>query len=184
MLHDVKSFEVIDRDPILHSHVSVKYDGTLVVIPLIDYNTLVKRAETAEKELEVVKNKLEAQIEHAKEAVDFVSDLCSYTTTSWYEEHKGAKKGCGRLADAMMIANAVRGMSNDEIQAQSYPYKKGATKVYDRRKVFSALSVKKPGDLERINMLLLDFPEVFADVPREEVYKWMQKKALKGGGKK
>ena len=85
----------------------------------------------------------------------------------------------------MILANAVRGMSLEDIQSQSYPYKKGATKRYTPPKIFSALSVKKPDDLERINGLLSDFPEVFEGIEREKIYAWIQKKASKGqGGKK
>lgn len=170
MIHDVKSYSVENLDPLTNEHSRIKYDGTLVVIPLIDYNTLMKKLETYEKKEKV-----------NKEALEVAGDLASYNTYSWYEEHKGAKKGCGRRADAMILANAVRGMSLADIQAQHYPYKKGGSKKYGRDKIFSALSVKKPEDLERINGLLTDFPEVFAGIDREQVYVWMQKKTNKGG---
>ena len=161
MIHDVKSFNVVLCDD---GSVSVSYDGTLIAVPLIDYKTLTKKE---------------------KESSDLLSDLCSYTTRSWYAEHKGAKKGCGRRADAMILANAVRGMSFEEIQSQSYPYKNGATRRYNRQKIYNALSVKKPDDFERIYGLLEDFPEVFNGINADDVIAWIQKKASKGqGGKK
>ena len=175
MIHDLKSFNVVTHDD---GRVSVSYDGSLVVVPLIDYNSLVKKNSST-------LNALKKEQARGKENADLVSDLASYSTYSWYTQHKGAKKGCGRLADAMILANAVRGMSLEDIQSQSYPYKQGSTKRYDRSKIFSALSVKKPDDLERINGLLSDFPEVFEGIEREKIYAWIQKKASKGqGGKK
>ena len=171
MLHNLKSFSI---EVLADDLVSVSYDGSLVAVPLIDYNALTKKSSSAVQALKREK-------ERSKETMDLVSDLASYSTYSWYEQHKGAKKGCGRLADAMILANAVRGMSLTDIQDQRYPYKHGATKKYERRKIFSALSVKKPEDLERINGLLNDYPEVFTGIDREQVYVWMQKKASKGG---
>lgn len=173
MEHDLKSLviEVLNDE-----HVSVSYDGTLVAMPLIDYNSLKKKSDSAVEDL----NKI---MERRDEATDLVTDLARYTTYSWYRKHEGAKKGCGRLADAMIIANAVRGMSLAEIQAKRYPYKKGSSKKYGRDKIFDALSVKKPDDLQRIQSLMEDFPEVFSGIDREQVYKWMQKRASKGGKK-
>lgn len=171
MIHDVKSFsiEVLDDDL-----VSVSYDGSLVAVPLIDYNSLAKKSASAVQALKREK-------ERSKEVTDLVSDIASYSTYSWYEQHKGAKKGCGRLADAMILANAIGGMSLADIQAQHYPHKNGGSKKYGRDKIFSALSVKKPEDLERINGLLADYPDVFAGIDREQIYTWMQKRASKGG---
>ena len=173
MLHDLKSLVIEELDDDL---VSVSYDGTLVAMPLIDYNSINKKSSSAVQALK-------REQERSKETMDLVTDLARYTTYSWYREHKGAKKGCGRLADAMIIANAVRGMSLAEIQAKHYPYKKGSSKKYGRDKIFDALSVKKPDDLQRIQSLMEDFPEVFSGIDREQVYKWMQKRASKGGKK-
>lgn len=162
MEHDVKS---LDTQVFENGRVHVSYDGTLVAMPLIDYNSLKRDKE------------------RYNEAKELTGDLVNYTTLSWYLEHKGAKKGCGRMADAMIIANAVRGMSLAEIQAQHYPYKKDGVKKYEIKKITRALSVKKPDDLQRIQSLMEDFPEVFRDIDREDVYKWMQKRASKGGKK-
>ena len=101
MLHNLKSFNI---EVLADGLVSVSYDGTLVAVPLIDYNSLAKKYSSAVQALE-------RERERGKENMDLVSDLASYSTYSWYEQHKGAKKGCGRLADAMILANAVRGMS-------------------------------------------------------------------------
>lgn len=176
MIHDVKSWDIqVFEDGRVH----VAYDGTLVAMPLIDYNSLVKERNAISKEWEKTKK----QAELGDESIKLICDLATYTTRSWYAEHKGAKKGCGRMADAMIIANAVRGMSLAEIQAQHYPYKKDGSKKYGRDKIFDALSVKKPDDLQRIQSLMEDFPEVFSGIDREQVYAWMQKRASKGGKK-
>lgn len=162
MEHDLKSWNIqVFED----GHVRVSYRGTLVAMPLIDYNSLKKTKE------------------RYNEAKELTGDLVNYTTLSWYEENKGAKKGCGRMADAMIIANAVRGKTLAEIQTQHYPNKKGGSKKYSRGKIFDALSVKKPDDLHRIQSLMGDFPEVFRDIDREDVYKWMEKRISKGGKK-
>lgn len=170
MLHELKTFCIEEVD---EEECKISYTGTLVAIPLIDYNLICKKTNECYKE----KKELEDTVQ---ELDDFVVGIANYTTKYWYEENKGAKKGCGRLADAMILANAVRGMTFAEIQAKSYPHKKGGTKRYGRDKIFEALSVKKPTDLERINSLLIDYPEVFEGIQREEIYCWMAKKVSKG----
>lgn len=170
MLHDLKSFSAERYDD---GSYKVSYDGSLVVIPLIEYNSLLKRVAKAEE----TKERL---VEETKENGELVDSLVQYTTLDWYEEHKGSKKGCGRLADAMMLADAVRGMTFAEIKEKRYPYKKNGTKKYGRDKIFEALSVKKPDDPQRIKDLLMDYPEVFSSVSVNDVYLWMQKKLNKG----
>lgn len=181
MEHNLKSFEakIVDEG----AEAVLSYDGTLVIIPLIDYNSLKKRAEDAEKKVRA-REKLAIQTKELNaKLVAQVDDIARRTGRAWYDDHRGAKKGCGRMADAMIIANAVRGMSLAEIQAQHYPYKKDGSKKYGRDKIFDALSVKKPDDLQRIQSLMEDFPEVFSGIDREQVYAWMQKRASKGGKK-
>lgn len=184
MLHDVKSYKVetvVDDGFVLQK---VSYDGAIVHIPLIDYNTLARKNESMKKALAREKLQRETVEARAKEAMDVCADL-KYWRTYSDSGKNSTNKDCGRLSDAMMLANAVRGKSLEEIQAQQYPYNKsGAVRKYNRSKVFAALSVKKSDDLERINSLLSDFPEVFKDIPTEDVYAWMQKKSSKGKGGK
>lgn len=170
MLHDVKSFCIEEYED---GSYKVSYDGTLVVVPLIDYNSLTKRVSEAEESQERV-------IEEARENNELVDSLVKYTTMDWYEEHKGSKKGCGRLADAMILADAVRGMSFAEIKEKRYPYKKGGTKKYGRDKIFDALSAKKSDDPQRVRDLLMDYPEVFSDISINDVFLWFGKRASKG----
>lgn len=144
----------------------------------LDSEKLLKEREEQFKEREEQFKKNEEL--HEKDT-DLVMDLAKYTTYTWLEQHKGTKKGCGRLADAMIIANAVRGMTIKQIQALPYPHKKGGKKRYDENKIYRALSVKKPDDAQRINSLYEDFPEVFQGIEREDIFKWMQKKLNKRG---
>lgn len=170
MLHDVKSFCIEEFED---GSYKVSYDGTLVVIPLIDYNSLTERIARAEDMQKHV-------VEELKESGEIVDSLANFTTKDWYEEHKGSKKGCGRLADAMILADAVRGMSFAEIKEKRYPYKKGGTKKYGRDKIFDALSVKKPDDYQRVWDLWTDYPEVFSNISINDVFRWFGKRASKG----
>ena len=104
------------------------------------------------------------------------------------DNNKAAKTGCGRLADAMIIVDAVRGKKLKEMLVIKYPckiYTRGGTKqhvskkTYSDRKIKDATRVQDMSDIERINKLMEDFPEVFAAVSREDVYNWAQKKMNK-----
>lgn len=213
MVHDLKT---LDIKMVCDAHAHVSYSGTLVVMPVIDYNSLIKKLQKSIQDLNVLQK-------YSKESMELTSDLVTYKTLSWLDAQKveeinqengevhisNTKKGCGRLADAMILANAVRGMSITEIQSQYYPYKKDnseednseedkarnkarkilyknilyKTKKVSRRKVFDALSVNKPDDSDRIDSLFDDFPEVFKDIDREQISCWADKKANKGGRK-
>lgn len=162
---------------------------------LNDYNSVVKLGTDLSSKCVELKNQLKEQEKQSKEReeqfkeheklheqdTDLVLDLAKYTTYTWLNEHRGSRKGSGRLADAMIIANAVRGMTIKQIQALPYPYKKGGKKRYAKDKVYDALSIKKPDDAQRINSLFEDFPEVFNGIGREDIFKWMQKKLNKRG---
>ena len=150
MMGDLKSFEM---QPLSNGMIFGRYDGDIVHIPLIEYNRLV----SASKKAQEVENPI-----------------------SRFKGHRGDKSGCGRLADAMMLADAVNGLSNAEIQKRRYPYDaSGHKKIYGSTKVKSALSVNKPGDLERISGLINDYPNVLGGI-REEVFDWMQKRQRRG----
>lgn len=162
---------------------TLKYDGKIVCIPLADYQSLKEKAERAvdaERRLHTAQQIRDIAVKRSREVMAEQADIANYNTYSWYEQHKGAKAGCGRLADAMILANAVRGLSLEAIQKLPYPYKKGASKVYGQRKIFSALSVKQEGDLQRIDSLLTDFPDVFSDLSPQDVWAWVDRKRRKG----
>ena len=92
--------------------------------------------------------------------------------SEWLKDHKGARKGTGRTSDAMILAGAIRGLSNDELLKGHYQHKKGGSKKYGRTKIFSALSVNKEGDDERIMSLYRDFPDIFEGISEREVEEW------------
>jgi len=149
-------------------------------------NLVTQIDEKDQKVLETEKI-LEREREINKECRDLTTDLVSWKTLSWTEQMKGMKKGSGRTADAMIVANAVGGMSIQEIMAQKYPYKKDGVKKYTRTKIYAALTVKTDEDVRRIRELYDDFPEVFDGIEWSEVEAWMRKKHNKtlnmGGGK-
>lgn len=144
----------------------------------LDSENLLKEREKQFKEREEQFEKCEKQYEKDS---NLVMDIAQYTTYTWLDEHRGSRKGSGRLADAMIIANAVRGMTIKQIQALPYPHKKGGKKRYAKDKIYEALSVKKPEDAQRINSLFEDYPKVFIGIEREDLFRWMQKKLEKRG---
>lgn len=180
--HDVKTYVASkNNDGSLH----ISYSGSCVLLPKIDFNALLQNSEKSsnvikqsldafEKQREVINN-LNGKLETAKE--DIVDD---YLTS-----HRGGydKLGCGKRADAEILARAIHGATIKELEKGRYTYDKlGHKKVYERRKIFSALSVKKPEDYERITSLYLAFPEVF-DCTAEELFAWYKKRYKKGGKK-
>lgn len=177
MIHDVESFDIQEYSD---THVRVHYDGTLVAVPLIDYNTLAKKSTSAVQALKREKAR-------NQENFNLVTDLAQYKTYSLFNK---TRAGSGRLADAMIVADSIRGMSLDEIKAKEYPYRKervlydsnGNKKVdknykkFGRDKIFSALSARKDEDGERLLSLFRDFPDVFEGISEEQLKSWAEKR--------
>lgn len=175
--HDVRTYDSsINPDGSMH----VAYTGSCVVMPKIDFNDLIHR----KQQNEALQDRV-SQLESANKSLKKSSQTAVETASDdFLSSHRGGydKQGCGRRADAEMIAKAVGGASVDELLKGRYTYDKyGHRRAYSRGRIFKALSVKKPEDYERITSLINDFPDVFVSVGVEAVYCWMQKKASKGG---
>lgn len=185
--HDLKTFsEGMNADGSWH----ISYSGSCVVLPKIDFNSLLQNAEKSTelmrqmndriKILEEINRKFRAEIQATEEnAKEFVSE--DYLTS-----HRGGydKQGCGDRADAEILARAIQGATIKELLESRYTYDRlGHKRVYGRRKIFSALSVKKPEDYERITRLYAAYPEVF-HCTTEELFVWYKKRYEKGGKKK
>jgi hypothetical protein len=89
----------------------------------------------------------------------------------------GNRRGSGRKAEAMMVADSIRGMSVAEITEKRYPHSKHSTKKYTKRSVYRALSFKNDADAKRVAELYEDFPEVFSGISLEEVMEWCKRRA-------
>ena len=147
MIDGAESFRV---EALPNGLIHGKYDGEVVIIPLVKFNELES---LAKKSQELTEN-----------------------PSSRFKGKRGDKTGCGHLADAMMIADAVNGASIKEICSRKYPYNsRGSKKVYGRSKVFDALSVNKPGDFQRIIDLIQEYPDILGGI-REDVMVWMQRR--------
>ncbi len=160
--HDLKTFSPsVNADGSVH----ISYAGSVVLVPKIDFNALV-RSKGAMKEYKEA-------LQTAKEDVK----------NDYLTSHRGGwdKVGCGERADAEILAAAVHGASLSELQKRRFTYDRGGhKKVYGRSKIFSALSVKKPEDYKRIMNLYSAYPEVF-NCSAEVVKQWYSKKRGKGG---
>lgn len=184
--HDVKTYKPsLNPDGSMH----FTYTGSAVILPKVDFNALMHckskvdmcvntskqalaRANNLQSANEVLKESAKAAVQNASE--DFLSS------------HRGGydKQGCGRRAEAEILAKAVSGASIAEIQKCRFTYDRyGHKRAYGRDKIFKALSVKRESDYNRIVGLLRDFPTVFEGISYEQVFAWMQKKASKGGKK-
>ena len=74
----------------------------------------------------------------------------------------GRVKDSGKLADAMILADRISGVSRKTILKTPYPYnKKGKTRFFGSTKIDNALKCKDPADVERIQLLYCTYPEVF-----------------------
>lgn len=185
MVHDVKTFDIKKLDDDL---VSVSYTGSLVLMPLIDYNDLDRakgRLDVATKAAKLANERANIMTERAKSADNRAKTAVKEAQEDFLSSHRGGydKIGCGNRADAEIIACAVRGIPVKDILKRRFTYnREGHKKVYGRTKIFDALSVSKPDDITRINKLVLDFPEVFSDISPNDVFEWAYKKAHKKGG--
>lgn len=160
MEHELKTFSL---ECIEEGHYLLSYSGTAVVVPAID-------------------------MQRGKEVLKKVDDSTLTEPKTWIKEHKGTHKGCGRISDAMIIADAIRGRSIKDILNTKYPYKRNRSgssnnpycyRTYSRGKVFAALSVNKPEDYDRICSLLLKYPKVFEGIQYQDVFNWMKKRSRK-----
>ena len=182
----------------LENGVVGSYTGSVAIMPLDMYRKLRTEYEKLKKDnltlIEENKNlrrdneELKSEVKKGTQAEDWIpkSALAYYRTKKFVEECRGAKKGIGQLADAEIIADALRGVSLSEMMQKEYSYNtknKQTKKKYSRGKIFNALSVTKPDDVDRIKGLYLAFPEVF-DCGIEEIMLWIvkrQEKQMRGG---
>lgn len=145
------------------------YDGDLFLVRLMD--------------LRKIENRL-------KKLLSLVPSLKSLTDVEMVEDQElrsearrcslrsnGNRRGSGRKAEAMMVADSIRGISVAEIMKKRYPHSKHSTKKYSRGSVYRALSLKNKVDTERLAKLYEDFPEVFSGISAEEVMEWCKRRA-------
>lgn len=172
MLHINKSYKfyINDTDP-EDFVIDFAYDGGCVLVPLIDFNTMFGASASLDT------------------AYQFIDGLVCYTEQETLKAFQGgkAKTGCGRKAQAMMLANVVSGMKQEDVLKRQYPCnKQGQTKKYGRSALITAITVNSVDDLARIQSLLKDFPDVFRDagVSEDEVKSWAEKKFEKQSKRK
>ena len=163
-MNGYKSLEIETIEEGHHWH--VKYAGTLLLHTLHAYDKLKGACKLFEKNIEAARQALNSKtLELTNEAVDNVK-------YGWLKSRK-TKAGSGELADAYIIADAVRGKRVYEILNTEYPQSnRRKYKFYSRQKVGRALSVNKDGDLERIQGLYTNYPNAFEGVSIEKVLEW------------
>lgn len=189
--HDLKSYEHL-----IHEHsekdcdtsIDFFYDGSVVLVPLIDYNSLISRLEEAEEEVSSLQQAIQTKskaINKLREKIDEVDDIACYTTKTWLKEAYKLKKKCGDELDAMILADSVRGMPLVDIVNKEYTYKEGKSKKQcSRNKIYRAVSVRQDEDLDRIIALYIEFKSYFSDISLEQIFDWRQKKLDKGSADK
>lgn len=165
MQRDLKTWSInVSEDG---EEIDISYTGTVVIMPLCEL-------QHKEDDYQGVIDAYEQDIADMPEAMK----------ADWKKDHAGVnrKSGSGRRADAQIVAMLVQGASIDEVRKTRFVYnKEGHKKVYGDRKIFSASSVNKPGDYERLKNLYLDFPDIFWGISQEQFFGWMSKKAGKRG---
>ena len=184
--HDVKTFEVNAVDD---EEVIVSYTGSVILLPKIDFNSLVSdrgKLNGAEKLKDSLLHLYLNETSKVRKKDSEIAELKSANETAvsdYFNSIRGtkSKRGSGDMASAEILARAIRGDSLSDILKGRYTYNnRGNKKVYERRKIFFALSVKKPEDYERILNLYNSYPSVF-DCTLEEVSAWYYKRLKKGG---
>ena len=185
--HDVKTFEVnaVDDEEVL-----VSYTGSVILLPKIDFNSLVSdrgKLNGAEKLKDSLLHLYLNETSKVRKKDSAIVELKSANETAvsdYFNSIRGTKsnKGSGNRASAEILARAVRGDSLSDIMKGRYTYNsRGNKRIYERRKIFFALSVKKPEDYERILNLYNSYRDVF-DCTLEELSAWYYKRLKKGVG--
>lgn len=184
-MRELISYEFTELEEDVYEY---KYAGSLAMLPKCLLNDMRKGNEALTKERDTLKEDNEALETMLDDSIHQVNDLVAHQkdivysiTRTGIQEHKGSRDGSGDLAQAMMIADAASGLKATQIAEKRYPYKKnGAKQKYTLRSVHRNLAVKKPEDLERIQNLINDYPEVFDSVGIPAVWAWVAKKRNKG----
>ena len=142
MISDLKSYKILSAN-------SISYTGEIKLIPLEEYNALIRKIKQLEDKVE------ELEAKNNKTLDDYHKE--------WLESHKGMNKGCGDWADALIIAKAIQGVRTKDIMKMKFPYrkpdkqhKKKFERTFSREKIFSALRISSEADKERVKKLYKD----------------------------
>ena len=177
--HDLKTWrpEILDNG----MRVRICYEGSGVLLPLIDFRGLIdikecsdKLLENANKQNEIIKkilkenNRLTELAEIRREA----------EKATYYGENR--RRGTGCRGDAEIVAMAVRGAKLKDIQGSRFTYdKQGHKRKFARSKIFNALSVSKPEDYARVQRLYREYPTVFKGITDEQINNWFNARYAK-----
>ena len=181
--HDLKTWrpEILDNG----MRVRICYEGSGVLLPLIDFRVLTdikdyndKLLENANRQNDTVKKlieKVKKLSEENKNLVELAEIRKEDGIPEYYGENR--RRGTGCRGDAEIIAMAVRGAQLKDIQVTRFTYdKQGHKRKFARSKIFNALSVSKPEDYTRVQRLYRDYPTVFEGISEEQISDWFWKK--------
>ena len=177
--HDLKTWrpEILDNG----MRVRICYEGSGILLPLIDFRRLTdiqdyndkllenanRQNDTVKKLIEKVK-KLSEQNKNLAELAEIRKEDC---VPEYYGENR--RRGIGCRGDAEIVAMAVRGVQLKDIQGTRFTYdKQGHKRKFARSKIFNALSVSKPEDHARVQSLYRDYPTVFEGITEEQINNW------------
>lgn len=170
--HELKTWypEILDNG----MRVRINYEGSGVLLPLIDFRGLIdikecsdKLLENANKQNEIIK-KLLKENNRLTELAEIRKEDC---VPEYYGENR--RRGTGCRGDAEIVAMAVRGAKLKDIQGTRFTYdKQGHKRKFARSKIFNALSVSKPEDYARVQSLYRDYPTVFEGITEEQINNW------------
>lgn len=177
--HELKTWypEILDNG----MRVRINYEGSGVLLPLIDFRVLTdikdyndKLLENANRQNDTVKKLIE-KIKKLSEQNKNLAELAEIRKEDCVPEYYGEnrRRGTGCRGDAEIVAMAVRGAKLKDIQGTRFTYdKQGHKRIFARSKIFNALSVSKPEDYARVQSLYRDYPTVFEGITEEQINNW------------
>ena len=169
-MHDLKSFEL---EPLDNGCFFCKYSGTLLAVPLIEYDDLKKNHEKA---LALMRGSF---LKSNKKNADALKEARD-TLKKWDQHGKGRPSGTYDYTDACILADAVRGKRVRDIESIEYPYPPyKECKTFSRGKINRVLSVNKDNDWQRICLLYEKFPDAFEGVSGADLVVWYNERRKK-----
>ena len=184
--HELKTWrpEILDNG----MRVRLCYEGSGVLLPLIDFRELTdikdyndKLLENANRQNENIKellNKIKELREENHRLAELAETRNQDATPKYYG--KNQRQGTGHCGDAEIVAMAVSGASLQEIKATRFTYnRKGGKRIFAKTKITNALSVSKPEDYARVQQLYRDYPTAFKGISEEQINDWFCKKYAK-----
>ena len=108
-----------------------------------------------------------------------LNEVMNSKDSPWLKAHRGNRRGSGERSDAIIVSNSIRGFTTKSLVEMELPYRKANNKdgvnyrQFDRHKIYKAIRVHNEEDVARIKKLYADYPDIFEQISKAQLDKWI-----------